>query len=203
MSAELLCIENHYGARSTLFKEAEKRRNTLVVRQVDLTRSHLKNATGLITTMHLDQLGMMGFSVDLEEFLNRGGRWFFNGHIMRPLVSGLALYQHIGEAGKASLSLTKLADHPVFIGIDRVDLSVRKGVAGFYGRGSNPLPKGGVAITGVGDKQAPLDWEWVRPDGGWMFSHAGNDLQSTSGSPEDSLQLSRNIISWVIAEDNK
>jgi len=199
----LLCIKSHYGGRSPLFKEAEKRSDGLVVQQTELTAQHLQNATGLITTMHLDQLGMQAFSDQLEGFLNRGGRWFFNGHMMKPLVAGLGIYQHVGETGKSALDLIELADHPIFTGVDRIGLRARKGVAGFYGRGANPLPDGATPITGVGAKQAPLDWQWQRPAGGCIFSHAGNDLQSTALSKEDSLKLSQNIIAWVMQEDIK
>jgi len=201
MNPALLCVESHYGKRSKLFKLAEQRDDAIVVRQSDLTREHLEQASGLITSMHLDQLGMMAFSEALEAFLTRGGRWFYNGHMMRPLVFGLQPYQHIGEEGKAALALTQLADHPVFVGIDRDDLGARKGVAGFYGRGSNPLPDGALAITGVGRAQAPLDWDWTLPSGGRLFSHAGNDLQSVAGFDDATQQLSQNIIAWTIAED--
>lgn len=200
MKPALLCVESHYGKRSKLFREAEKRDDAIVVRQSDLTRDHLGKATGLITTMHLDQLAMMAFSEALESFLSRGGRWFFNGHMMRPLVFDLPPYQHVNEPGKAALALTELADHPVFAGIDRADLGARKGVAGFYGRGSNPLPEGALAITGVGRKRAPLDWDWAVPGGGRIFSHAGNDLQSAAGPDEATLRLSQNIISWSMSE---
>lgn len=201
MKPNLLCIQSHFGKLSTLFKEAEKRVDARVIRQTELTKEHLEKATGLITTMHLDQLGMMAFSETLEAFLTRGGRWFFNGHFMRPLVFDLKPYEHVNEPGKDALALTVLADHPIFKGVDRADLGARKGVAGFYGRGSNPMPEGATAITGVGRKQAPLDWDWEIPSGGRLFSHAGNDLQSAAGPDEATLQLSQNIIAWTMAED--
>lgn len=201
MKPQLLCIQSHYGKPSKLFREAGKRHDTTLVRQAELTREHLLGATGLITTMHLDQLGMLAFSTELELFLNRGGRWFFNGHMMRALVFGLKTYEYVDENGKAALALTELAEHVIFAGVDRADLGARKGVAGFYGRGSNPMPEGAVAITGVGRKQAPLDWDWTLAGGGRLFSHAGNDLQSTAGPDEAALQLSQNIIAWALTED--
>lgn len=201
MKPNLLCIQSHFGKLPKLFKEAEKRPDARVIRQAELTKEHLDTATGLITTMHLDQLGMMAFSEPLAAFLTRGGRWFFNGHFMRPLVFDLDPYEHVDEAGKPALALTVLAHHPVFNGVDRADLGARKGVAGFYGRGSNPMPDGAVAITGVGRKQAPLDWDWTMPGGGRLFSHAGNDLQSAAGPDEATLRLSQNIIAWTMGED--
>jgi len=204
MTPNLLCIQSHYGKLSKLFKAAKKRPDTTIIRQTELTAGHLQKATGLITTMHLDQLGMLAFSADLEAFLRRGGRWLFNGHIMRPLVFGLETYQHVNETGKAALGLTELADHPIFSGVDRAEFGDSKGVAGFYGRGSNPMPQGAVALTGVGRKQAPLDWVWTTPGGGQLFSHAGNDLQGSGGTMGDGpTTLMKNIIAWTMAEEGK
>ena len=197
----LVYIESHYGGGSALFNEIEKRDDAIVVRQPELTVDHLQNATALISTMHLDQLGMLAFSDQLEKFLNRGGRWFFNGHMMKPLVAGLQIYQYVCEEGISALELNELNNHPIFTGVDRIGLRSRKGVTGFYGRGSNPMPVGATAITGVGSKQAPLDWEWKRPGGGRIFSHAGNDLQSTALSKEDTVKLTQNIIAWTMEEN--
>lgn len=201
MRTNLLCIQSHYGKLSKLFKAAEQRPDCTIIRQSDLSAKHLETATGLITTMHLDQLGMMEFSKELEDFLQRGGRWFYNGHMMRSLVFGLKTYEHIAEEGKAALGLTELVDHPIFVGVDRSEFGASKGVAGFYGRGSNPLPNGALAITGVGRKKAPLDWDWITPGGGRVFSHAGNDLQGSGGTMGDGPTiLMKNIISWTMAE---
>ena len=204
MQQNLLCIQSHYGKMSKLFKAAKTRPDAVIIRQSELTNAHLDAATGLITTMHLDQLGMMVFSGALEALLQRGGRWFFNGHMMRPLVFGLQTYEHVGETGKAALALTELADHAVFAGVDRAAFGDSKGVAGFYGRGSNPMPDGATALTGVGRKQAPLDWVWSTSGGGQLFSHAGNDLHGSGGAKGSGpTTLVKNILSWTMAEEAK
>lgn len=200
--ASLLFIQSNYGKPSKMFNEVAKQDNSASILQTELNIEHLRSATGLITSMHLDQIGMMEFSKELEEFLKRGGRWFFNGHLMRPLVFGLKNYEYINEEGKESLQLTQLANHPIFDGINRDSLAERKGVAGFYGRGHNPMPKGAIAITGVGRKQAAVDWVWKTPYGGEIFSHAGNDLQGTASDKKTSLRLINNIISWTMRKEN-
>lgn len=201
MSNSLLCIQSHFGDLPMLFKLAQQRGDAVIISQTELTKQHLQDATGLITTMHLDQLNMMDFSSELEAFLSRGGRWFFNGHIMRPLVFNLKNYIPIRAAGKNDLALTALEKHMVFNAVDRSMLGVRKGVAGFYGRGYNPMPKGATVITGVGDDKAPLDWHWNCPKGGQIFSHAGNDLQSVAETKATSQILAKNIIKWVASEE--
>ena len=40
----------------------------------------------------------------LERFLDAGGRWFFNGHVMRPLLDGLMPYQAMTEPKRSEIS---------------------------------------------------------------------------------------------------
>lgn len=208
MKPKILYIQTHYyhGKQPKFLKELKKRKDIIIIWQSDLTSDSIKNATGIITTMHLDQLGMLSFSSELEAFLNRGGRWFFNGHMMRPLVFGLQNYIPIKESGKQGLALTPLADHPIFKGIDRSKFGESKGVAGFYGRGHNPMPRGATAITGIGTKKNPLDWDWSISNSGQksgrIFSHAGNTLLSVAGDKEATKQLRENIFSWTLSKDN-
>lgn len=196
----LLCIQSHFGDLPLLFRQARLRDDVVIIQQPDLTSDDLQQARGLITTMHLDQLGMGEFGADLTAFLDRGGRWFFNGHLMRPLVYGLASFVPRTQPGKAGLALSVLSPHPVFEGVAREKLGARKGVAGFYGRGHNPMPAGARAVTGVGAEKLPLDWVWDCPNGGAIFSHAGNDLTGVAEEESVSRQLAENIISWTMKE---
>lgn len=198
----LLCVQSHFGPPNLLFKEAASRQDVILINQTDLDTDLVAGATGLITTMHLDQIGLMDFREALKTMLDRGGRWFFNGHIMRPFLPELGLYQPTKRKSVEALSLTPLLPHSVFIGVDRAALAKRKGVAGFYGRGCNPMPAGATAITGLGPDLSPIDWEWQRPLGGTIFSHSGNDLVSTPEEEVVSVRLARNVIDWAVGRSD-
>jgi hypothetical protein len=146
--------------------------------------------------MHLDQIRAETWRPALERLLDRGGRIFVNGHVARPFVDGLAPFVLSGR-GQVDLAQTVLADHPVFAGVDRATFQRRRGVAGFYGRGHNPMPAGATALTGVGRDRAPLDWVWRRPAGGAVFSHAGNDLWGNTEDAATNARLADNVIAWV------
>ena len=77
---------------------------------------------------------------------------------------------------RADFKQRRLRPHPIFEGIEIAQLETNKGVAGFYGRGANPMPEGAIAVTGLRGGAIPVDWVWPRPNGGRVFSHAGNDL---------------------------
>jgi hypothetical protein len=196
----ILLIHSHYGTPPGLFEHAVARGEGIIVRERDLTRAHFDNAGGLITTSHLDQLGFLAWSDAVQAMLARGGRWFFNGHILRSFVPGLGIFQPIIRARRADLVLTRLTEHPIFDGIDQASFEENKGVAGFYGRGHNPLPAGAIAINGIGPDRLPIDWEWHVPGGGRIFSHAGNDIGGMGGvNPTHDLVAPR-IIAWTKGE---
>jgi hypothetical protein len=198
----ILLVHSHYGAPPELFARAAESGFGTIVRDRDLTRAHFDAAFGLITTTHLDQLGFLSWSEAVQDLLGRGGRWFFNGHVLRELIPGLKIYVPIVRARRADLVLTGLNAHPIFAGIDPRSFEENKGVAGFYGRGHNPLPEGALGITGVGPDKVPLDWEWSLPTGGKMFSHAGNDVGAMGGANLAHDRVAPRVIAWTLGELN-
>lgn len=199
-SGSLLLVHSHYGEVPGLFTLALERDDAVVVRERELTPEHFARARGLITTSHLDQIGFMNYAPQLARLMARGGRWVFNGHIMRPFLAGLQSYIPIAKARRADLVLTRLNEHPIFAGIDQPSFEENKGVAGFYGRGHNPLPQGALAINGIGPDKLPIDWEWTLPGGGRMFSHAGNDIGGMGGPNPNHALVAPRLIAWTMGE---
>ncbi len=196
----LLLVHSHYGDPPGLFQLAVEKNLGTIVRERDLTPAHFDRATGLITTSHLDQIGFMSRSESVQKLLARGKNWFFNGHILRELIPGLGIFVPIIAARRADLVLTRLNEHPIFEGIDQKSFEENKGVAGFYGRGHNPLPSGALPVNGVGPDRHPIDWEWRPPGGGAIFSHAGNDLGGMGGPNSTHERVAPRIIAWTLGE---
>jgi len=193
----VLYIQSAYEAPPKPVRAASEDGRLAVVRQEDLTLEALGSATGLITHNQLDQNAFLTLKPHLEDFMDRGGRWFFNGHIVRPLLEGLGLYLPMEKPAFADFRQTRLAAHPIFEGIEIAHLETNKGVAGFYGRGANPMPDGAVAVTELRRGTVPVDWVWPRPKGGRFFSHAGNDLGQFGIEQGLPPLLHSRIIDWA------
>ncbi|HMB09868.1 hypothetical protein [Saliniramus sp.] len=165
--------------------------------QADLSEAVLMRHRGLVTGMLFDQDAAMALRPALERFLDAGGRWFFNGHVMRPLLDGLMQYQPMTTPKRSDFALIACQPHPVFAGIDVASLETNRGVAGFYGRGCNPPPPGAVVINTLGPRDVAVDWVWHRPHGGAFFSHAGNDLAQIATMHGIGERVWANIIAWA------
>lgn len=168
-----------------------------VILQSELKSEDLENATGLVTGNLLDQNNFLARKADLEAFMNAGGRWFFNGHIVRPLLNGLNIYTPMNAPKRQDFTQTRLAPHPIFDGIDIEKVETNRGVAGFYGRGENPMPEGAIAITGLRQGSIAVDWVLKRPEGGLFFSHSGNDLSSMGLEWNLAPVLQGRIVNWA------
>lgn len=210
----VILVQSHYAEDGDpmpqAFAEAVRQGRMKTVRQTDIDDGTIRGATGLITSMHLDQIGWMEHRDALAGFLDAGGRWFFNGHVMRSFVDGMDIYRPLVNARRGDLALTRLHDHVLFDGIDPAAIATNRGVAGFYGRGCNPLPErsasgaNAVAVTGIGPQQWPIDWCWhLAKDGvptGQIFSHAGNNLWGSGDDAATRDLLARRVVQWCLGE---
>lgn len=190
-------LKSAYEAPSEVVQAAVDRGEVVVVQQRHLTPEILAAHRGLVTGIQVDQDHLMGLRPALERFLDAGGRWFFNGHLVRPLVEGLGQFRPLLAPKRADLDLSSVQTHPIFDGIDLKQLETNKGVAGFYGRGCNPPPEGAVVVNGLGPSLVPVDWVWARPSGGRFFSHSGNDLGSLGLEWGLAPELTQRILRWA------
>ncbi len=191
----VLLIQSHFGPVPAAYGAAAAEGRLICRRERDLGTADTAEASGLITTTHLDQIGFTTHAEGLRAMLDCGGRWVFNGHMLRCFLDGLGRFVPLVCRRRADYALTRLATHPIFEGIEPRRLEENRGVAGFYGRGHNAMPPVGRGITGLGPERLPVDWEWRRPAGGLIFSHAGNDL---GGVGEDGLGrlLAERVVGW-------
>jgi hypothetical protein len=202
----ILMIQSHYqepfSMTAPLFGEAIASGLMKVVREMDLTGAEFAAARGLITTTHLDQVGFQRFAADAAAFLDRGGRWIYHGHILRPILPELGIYRPIENPRRVDFVQTRFFEHPIFAGIDQKLLETNHGVAGFYGRGHNPMPEGAVVINALGPMKSPVDWIWARPQGGEFLSHAGNEFWGCGDDPAIKKQLASRATAWLSGELN-
>lgn len=154
----------------------------------------------IIMSMLTDQASLSRHADKLESFLDRGGLLVVNGHMAYPLLADVAPFLPQSGHGTDALAVHRLADHPVFAGVAEEDLTFRRGVAGFYGRGHNPPPDGAIALNGLGAGKVALDWLWRRPKGGTVFMHGGLDLWAYAGDPTSAARMAPQLLNWLKSE---
>lgn len=153
----------------------------------------------LLLPIHADQLFLQRHRADIDAYLDRGGTLVVNGHVAHPFARELTRYVPVENARMPDYEMVMLAAHPVFAGVDAHDLTFRRGVSGFYGRGSNPPPPGALALTALRTSGAIIDWVHERPEGGRIFMHSGNSIWMYQDEPDTSAaRIVPQLIDWVL-----
>ena len=192
-----LLLKNTAGGEPAWFPELE-RHCIDSIQQYDGERLDWSRYDALILTTHSDQHHLMEIRSRLDGYLAGGGTILFNGHVARPFLDELTPFEPLPRRGLTELVVNREADHPVFEGVTSDMLTLRKGVAGFYGRGTNPPPDGALVLNSVSPERWPLDWIVERPSGGRIFVHGGNDIWSffMTGAPGN-LALVQRFFDWL------
>lgn len=156
----------------------------------------------LLVGMSIDQRLFATHSAWIRQFLDNGGTLVFNGHIAYPFLPELERYQPLPKRGKEDLVITSVTAHEMFTGIDFMDLTQRRGVRGFYGRGANPMPEQAIAINRVGESSqaAFVDWQWNFSGGGRLFVHAGINLWLYTRDKTSASRLTPQLLNWCMQE---
>ncbi len=164
-----------------------------------LNDDELASYDAILVPAHIDQRALAARSAGLCRFLDQGGTLVFNGHLAYPVLPGLAAFMPARGRGLKDLMVERVSAHPVFDGVDPADLSLRRGVAGFYGRGANPPPIGARVLHRLSADGSPLDWVWQRPGGGQVLMHAGNTMWMYTEDATTAARISPQLLRWLHA----
>ena len=147
----------------------------------------------LFVSMHSDQRFLAARAGQIEEYLVRGGIVVANGHHAYPYLPRMAGFHTIDNYKLSDITVLRLAEHPIWHGIDPHDLTFRRGVSGFYGRVWHDAPPDALVVHALGRPNLPLDF--IYPVGrGHVLFHGGNDLWTFGGEDK---QLAPRIMQWV------
>lgn len=153
---------------------------------------------GLLISTHADQRFLMTLRPRLDRFLQNGGTLVFCGHLAYPFLPEVAPFVPLTVRSIQDYRVWRVRPHPIFSGVQADDLTFRKGVAGFYGRGHNPPPPHAVILNRLGGPNgAPVDYLYERPGGGVIFVHAGNDLWMDLAEESSASWIAPQLLDWI------
>lgn len=159
----------------------------------------LDDCHALLIGMHVDQRYLADRADRIAAFAQGGGTIVANGHMAYPFLPGLGLFQPLTDYALKDLVVSRVNPHPVWDGVDEQDLTFRRGVAGFYGRGWHEPPETATVINAIGASRRPVDF--IYPVGeGRVLVHGGNDLWSFGGG-DTTARLLPQFLAWLFAEE--
>lgn len=147
--------------------------------------------------MHADQHELQRMQGKLEAFLCAGGVIVYCGHVAHPFLPMLAPFRPLPCFGLDELKVALDTSHPIYGGVEASDVTFRRGVAGFFGRGSNPPPAGARVVATLAGGTVPVDWE-IAVGAGRLYVHAGLDLWRYADAADGSAQrIPLQLLGWL------
>jgi hypothetical protein len=200
--ARLLFLQPSAGPAPGFLSLAPEGTDVWLVPETTLGHLPPRPDDALIVPMHVDQRLFAGFRAWIEAFLNQGGTLLFCGPLAHPFLPESRPFAPLPRRGLEDLTVTLRGGHPIHAGITGADLTLRRGVAGFHGRGANPPPPGpGVEVIATVGGGVPLTWIWRRPAGGRLFMHAGNDPWMFWTDDTPAARLAPQLLAWALTPD--
>lgn len=164
-----------------------------------LTTQDISAKQVILIDAHIDQRALCGFRLQLEHHLAAGGTVVFNGQLEYPVFHQLDMFRAARSRGFKDLLIERVNQHPVFHHVDCQDISIKRGVAGFYARGANPPPPGAIILHRLIQDHSPIDWVWQRPSGGQIFMHSGNNMWLYTNDTTSAKHIVPQLIDWALA----
>lgn len=204
MSIKFLYLQSARRGIPSVFSRLPAGMTVDIAGQYDLDslgERDLQRYSALLLTIHLDQIHFQRRADRIACYLEAGGTVVFSSPLVRPFLPELREFVPLPQRTLETLRVHRLADHPAFRAVPVERLSLRRGVAGFWGRGHNPPPPGATLIHGLGPDRAPVDWEWRRPAGGTLLCHAGNDIWGFLEDQPDADALPLGVLGWLASKE--
>lgn len=177
--------------------------NLVLIHETELAQTDPKSINILLIGAGLDQILFAKQTTWVQNFLANNGTLVFNGHISYPFLPELKQFRALPKRTREELTISPIQAHKIFAGVDYLDLSCRRGVYGFYGRGENPPPKGAILINRIGTGDFAVDWLWELPSGGRIFMHSGNAMWMYYGGDSSAAKVAEQLIDWCVETQNE
>jgi hypothetical protein len=166
----------------------------------DLTAVDLRRYAVLVVPPSVDQEFLARNRGVVRAFLDSGRVLIFGGHLHRDWLPGAEVFQPIPTPSLPAYRVARVADHPIFAGINTDDLTFRRGVAGFFARGHHPVPEGAEVLVWL-DGGEPVTYVDQVSTAGTIVVQATCDLISYAfGLDNTASRLPRQLLAWAVTQ---
>lgn len=166
----------------------------------DFTQIDLTPYKAIVVHDFVDQIYLANNREIIEHFLHAGNIVIWSGHLTTHWLPGCALFQPKPIEKFSDYNISIVEPHEVFDGVTTVDMTLNKGVAGFFARGAHlPLPANAQPLLTLpnGFVTTYIDRHTTN---GTLFVHAGRDLFSQRDQNKTTDRIHTQLLAWIHEE---
>lgn len=173
----------------------------------ELPSANLEPYIALMITGNVDQELLYRERAVIRDFLDSGKVVVFSGHLLHPWLPGAGTFVPKEIRSFRDYEIRIVKPHPIFEGVEAEDLTLRRGVAGFFARGHNPPPEGAEVLLELADGE-PIVYVDRRSTNGIILAHSGYDLLAhgldrpyDDGAPRNTAgRIGSQLLDWIRTE---
>lgn len=169
------------------------------IEHYDLHETDLSPYICLIIGGSSDQEYLLKHKEIIANFLNEGKIIIFGGHLFRPWLPGGQDFIPREIKSHLDYHITILEEEPFFAGVNPLEMTYRKGVAGFFARGHHPMPEGATPLLALPDGEPTLYIDRVTTKGTLMVS-SGATLFGFEHFNDSTQPITQRAINWIFEE---
>ncbi|MGH9182303.1 MAG: phosphate starvation-inducible protein PhoH [Acidimicrobiales bacterium] len=167
-----------------------------IVDVYDLGRVDLGRYSGVVVEGMVDQEHLYRQRHQIGAYLDGGGLIVWSGQLFRPWLPGCGPFVPKEIRSFRDYAIRVVRPHPVFDGVDPEDLTLRRGVAGFFARGHHPPPEGAEVLLSLAEGE-PVVYVDRTTTKGTVFAHAGTGLLRWAEPGSTAARISPQLLAWV------
>lgn len=174
--------------------------NVAILDQYELHTADLSTYNVLVVTDFIDQEFLYEKRQVIEDFLNAGNIVLACTHIFRPWLPGVNLFMPRKITKHSDYEMKVMKEDSFFAGVDMKELAYRKGVSGFYARGSHPLTNAQAEVVLAFTDGTPITVIDRTSTKGVIVSHSARDLLSYSTGDNTTSRITPQVLTWLEQE---
>lgn len=192
----------HAFSRDGRAMSADNRPNDYisVLDQYEFEHVDMSSYNVLLITDFIDQEYLYAQRDKIACFLNAGNIVISCAHIFRPWLPGVNLFMPKEIRSYKDYSVITEASSAIFGGVKQEELTVRKGVAGFFARGYHPVHRDDVEVHIRFTDGTPITYVDRTTTNGTIFVHTSRDIFTYKTGDNTSQLVAPRMYEWLKQE---
>lgn len=174
--------------------------NVTYLDQYDLHTADLSTYNVLVITDFIDQEYLYAQREVIKNFLNAGKIILACTHIFRAWLPSTGLFMPKEIRKHSDYEMQVLKEDSFFAGVDMKELAYRKGVSGFYARGSHPVTNKDAEVVLAFTDGTPITVIDRTSTNGVIVSHAARDLLAYATGDNTTKRITPQVLAWLEQE---
>ncbi|MER2192123.1 MAG: phosphate starvation-inducible protein PhoH [Solibacillus sp.] len=189
-----------FGREGRAMADSTPSENITHLDQYALHTADLSAFNVLVVTDFIDQEYLYEQRQVIADFLNAGNIVLACTHIFRAWLPGTGLFMPKEIRKHSDYEMMVVKEDSFFAGVDMNELAYRKGVSGFYARGSHPVTNKDAEVVLAFTDGTPITVIDRHSTNGTIVAHSARDLLAYATGDNTTTRITPQVLAWLEQE---